>query len=191
MRMRDVVAWAALAVTATFFLAAWWDADVCPVAAADFLFLEHALMVALLSVAVVADVRVRIIPNAVSVGIVALHAVGMPVVAACGGGALASAVAESAVGAVVLGGGLFAFTVAYEALRGGEAMGGGDLKLVAALGFAFGIADGAASLFAACVAFALAMGAKTLVAALCRRPAPANGPFAPALAVGAFLVMIG
>ena len=154
-----------MAVTATFFLAAWWDADVCPVAAADFLFLEHALMVALLSVAVVADVRARIIPNAVSVGIVALHAVGMPVVAACGGGALASAVAESAVGAVVLGGGLLAFTVAYEALRGGEAMGGGDLKLVAALGFAFGIADGAASLFAACVAFALAMGAKTLVAA--------------------------
>ncbi|MDO4400726.1 MAG: A24 family peptidase [Coriobacteriia bacterium] len=189
--MRDVVAWAALAVTATFILAARWDAGMHPAMAADLLFLEHALVTALLSVAVVTDIRARIIPNAVPVGIVALHAVGIPVVAACGGGALASATAESVAGAAVLGGGLLAFTVAYEALRGGEAMGGGDLKLVAALGFALGIADGAASLFAACVAFALVMGAKALAAVARRQPVPANGPFAPALAAGAFLVMIG
>ena len=148
------------------------------------------------------DLRQRRIPNAVVLGLVALWlawrgalgaaagaaalpAEGLVGAAAAFGAAFAQAAPfglptafEGLLAAVVLGGGMLAFALACEALTKRGALGGGDVKLMAALVGAAG-------------------------AALCRRgaageptpggvaPAPAGTfPFAPALAIGAAVALL-
>lgn len=64
---------------------------------------------------------------------------------------LAPSAAEGVAGALALSGGLLAATLAYEALTGRRAMGGGDVKLMAAVGLFLGVEGGLACLMAACV----------------------------------------
>lgn len=59
--------------------------------------------------------------------------------------------ASGLVGAVVLGGGLLVLTTAFEALARKESFGGGDIKLMAALGLFLGVDRGFVCLLVACL----------------------------------------
>ena len=63
----------------------------------------------------------------------------------------ALSVADGLLGALVLGGGLLAVTLAFEALTGRRAMGGGDVKLMAAVGLFLGVEGGLICLLTACL----------------------------------------
>lgn len=108
--------------------------------------------------------------------------------------------ADGVLGAIILGGGLLVFTTIWEAFTKKAAMGGGDIKLLAAMGLFLGIAGGLAALAVACIVFFFmnlfqkrpvlaASGSAAL------RPYEAilhhSAAFAPALAVGAWTVIIG
>jgi len=184
----DVRRWAPIAVALAFLWAAWRDVESCGQVQANAVFLEQALVLVAVVAGAVVDARCRIIPNAVPVAVVVVHALFLFLQAIAGTENVAALAWQSMAGAVVLGGGLLAFTLAYEALAAPGALGGGDLKLVAALGFAFGWERGLAILLAACVAFALQVAVAAVVARLRGLPPDHTGPFCPAIAAGVFLV---
>ena len=64
----------------------------------------------------------------------------------------------------------------------GPALGGGDIKLIAALGFALGWERGLLVVMLACVAFACWAAASAIRARLQGRKTPRAFPFAPAIA---------
>lgn len=174
--MRWVNAWAGVALGATVFLA------VCLPPMSELAFLEQALLFSMVAAGAVVDARRCIIPDAVWVGIVLLHLAFICAYAAGDGLPPGAMLADAALGGFVLGGGLLAFTLAFEAITGtGQALGGGDIKLVFALGFALGLGRGALALMLACASFALYAGL------LGRKHAY---PFGPALAVGTCLVFL-
>ena len=174
--MRWVNAWAGVALGATVFLA------VCLPPMSELAFLEQALLFSIVAAGAVVDARRRIIPDAVWVGIMLLHLAFICAYAAVDGCSPGALLADSAFGGFALGGGLLAFTLAFEAITGtGQALGGGDIKLVFALGFTLGLGRGALALMLACVAFALYAGL------LGRKRAY---PFGPALALGTYLVLL-
>lgn len=140
----------------------------------------YGAFLALLGAAAWIDVRTLRIPNALVVGLVGVWAlwraalvlagalalggegpsgvvglaaavVAEPVVL-CGGFPPAASAADGLVGTLVLGGGLLAVTLGYEALSGRRAMGGGDVKLTAAVGLFLGVEGGLVCLMTACVA---------------------------------------
>lgn len=134
----------------------------------------YGLVVLLLLAATVTDVRTRRIPNLVPLAIVALWGLWRIVLGLAGmhtglgfveemfapapdvtvppgleiGGIT---VASGILGAVVLGGGLLVLTVGYEAFTHKQAFGGGDIKLMAALGLFLGLERGIVCLMVACV----------------------------------------
>ena len=134
----------------------------------------YGLVVLLLVAATVTDVRARRIPNLVPLAIVALWGLWRIVLGFAGmhtglgfveemfapapdvtvppgleiGGIT---VASGILGAVVLGGGLLVLTVGYEAFTHKQAFGGGDIKLMAALGLFLGLERGIVCLMVACV----------------------------------------
>ena len=174
--MRWVNAWAGVALGATVLLA------VCLPPMSALAFLEQALLFSMVAAGAVVDARRRIIPDAVWVGIVLLHLTFICAYAAVDGLSPGTMLVEAALSGFVLGGGLLAFTLAFETLTGAEqALGGGDIKLVFALGFALGLGRGALALMLACAVFALYAGL------LGRQRAY---PFGPALAVGTCLVFL-
>lgn len=155
---------------------------VCLPPMSAFAFLEQALLFSMVAAGAVVDAQRRIIPDSVCAGIVLLHLAFICAFAATEGVSPGAMLADAAFGGLLLGGGLLAFTLAYEALTGsGQALGGGDIKLVFALGFALGLGRGACALALACVVFALYAGF------LGRRSAH---PFGPALAAGTWLALI-
>ncbi len=133
----------------------------------------YGLVILLLAVATVTDVRTRRIPNAVPLAMVGVWGLWRIVLGFAGvhtglgfveemfapapdvtvppgleiGGLT---VASGILGAVVLGGGLLVLTVAYEAVTHKEAFGGGDIKLMAALGLFLGLERGIVCLMVAC-----------------------------------------
>ncbi|TJW10211.1 prepilin peptidase [Parvibacter caecicola] len=100
--------------------------------------------------------------------------------------------AEGVLGAIILGGGLLVFTTIWEAFTKKAAMGGGDIKLLAAMGLFLGIAGGLAALAVACIVFAIVGMAKQKVP-LTGKPYEVilshSAAFAPALATGAWVSM--
>ena len=111
--------------------------------------------------------------------------------AALGACGALSGLADAAVGGLVLGGGLLAFTLAYETLIArGPALGGGDIKLVFALGFALGLGRGALVLAFGCVAFTLYAGAIAVRTRIRGGRFARCYPFGPALAAGLLLVLL-
>ena len=159
------------------------------------------------------DLRQRRIPNAVVLGLAALWLAWRGALGAAAGAAALPA--EGLVGAAAAFGaafaqaapfglptafeGLLAFALACEALTKREALGGGDVKLMAALALFLGPGRSAVCLLVACVAALVGAAG----AALCRRsaageptpggvaPAPAGTfPFAPALAIGAAVALL-
>ncbi|MDE8701605.1 A24 family peptidase [Adlercreutzia equolifaciens] len=152
----------------------------------------YGLVVLLLVAATVTDVRTRRIPNLVPLAIVALWGLWRIVLGFAGmhtglgfveemfapapdvtvppgleiGGIT---VASGILGAVVLGGGLLVLTVGYEAFTHKQAFGGGDIKLMAALGLFLGLERGIVCLMVACVC-------SLIYAVIARRIAKAAAP---------------
>lgn len=148
-------------------------------------FVAYGLVLVLLAVIAAVDVRERRIPNALSGGLVALWLLWRVVLGFAGkhmglgfraeflGPAptvvvppglevVGDSFAGGIIGAVILGGGLLVLTAAYEAVTHKQSFGGGDIKLMAALGLFLGAERGLVCLLAAClvsVLFALARAA--------------------------------
>ena len=100
---------------------------------------------------------------------------------------------DGVLGAIVLGGGLLVFTTAWEAVTKKAAMGGGDIKLLAAMGLFLGLVGGMVALAVACVVFAI-VGIAGQRVPLMGKPYEAilshSAAFAPSLAVGAWVVLL-
>lgn len=146
------------------------------------MFAAYGLVLVLLAAIAIVDVRERRIPNMLSGGLVALWLLWRIVLGLAGrhmglgfraeflGPAptvvvppglevLGDSFAGGIIGAVILGGGLLVLTALYEAVTHKQSFGGGDIKLMAALGLFLGAERGLVCLLAACllsVLFALA-----------------------------------
>ncbi len=108
-----------------------------------------------------------------------------------------ASLAEGIIGAVILGGGLLVLTAVYEAVTHRESFGGGDIKLMAALGLFLGAERGLICLLAACVLSLL----YALIARIARRRGGTSEeegegllrttlPFAPFIALGALIAFV-
>jgi len=116
--------------------------------------LAYGSFMLLLVVAAGDDLRELRIPNGIVAALAAVWIVWRIALAATHPeGALVPAlsVADGLLGALVLGGGLLAVTLAFEALAGRRAMGGGDVKLMAAVGLFLGVEGGLVCLLTACL----------------------------------------
>ncbi|MCI8452297.1 MAG: prepilin peptidase [Eggerthellaceae bacterium] len=142
--------------------------------------LAYGSFMLLLAVAAGDDLRELRIPNGIVAALAAVWIVWRIALAATHPeGALVPAlsVADGLLGALVLGGGLLAVTLAFEALTGRRAMGGGDVKLMAAVGLFLGIEGGLVCLLTAClISLLLAL----LLPRLGWAPRPAPAAPAPA-----------
>jgi len=156
------------ALTAALAVACAWKFGLTPQA-----FLLFALMSALVAVAFI-DWEHMIIPDGISLGFLVVGLVAAPF---CGPG-----IWPAVLGAVVGGGTLLIVAVAWEKLRGIEAMGGGDIKLMAAVGAFLGAVDAALIIFLGSFLGAL------FGAVLLRRDATARIAFGTFLSAATVLV---
>ena len=176
---------------------------------------SFALFLVLLAWASAIDLRERRIPNklvaamavlwlAVRVLLAALAAVcsaGFGVDAQMGNAASAASVAtmrvspfgltlgDGLVGALVLGGGSLAVSIAFERLAQRPSMGGGDIKLLAVVGLFLGWERGLWCLFAACLVV-LVMQMVSRVREGGKGIGSQTFPFAPAILVGVVIASI-
>lgn len=141
--------------------------------------LAYGSFMLLLVVAAGDDLRELRIPNGIVAALAAvwiIWRIALAVTHPEGALVPALSVADGLLGALVLGGGLLAVTLAFEALAGRRAMGGGDVKLMAAVGLFLGIEGGLVCLLTAClVSLLLAL----LLPRLGWTPRPAPPTFAP------------
>ena len=177
--------------------------------------LSFALFLVLLAWASAIDLRERRIPNklvaamavlwlAVRVLLAAMAAVcsaGFGVDAQMGNAASAASVAtmrvspfgltlgDGLVGALVLGGGSLAVSIAFERLAQRPSMGGGDIKLLAVVGLFLGWERGLWCLFAACLVV-LVMQMASRLREGGKGIASQTFPFAPAILVGVVIASI-
>lgn len=96
---------------------------------------------------------------------------------------------DGLVGALVLGGGSLAASIAFEHLAKLPSMGGGDIKLLAVVGLFLGWERGLWCLFAACL-IVLVMQAVSRVREGGKGIASQTFPFAPAILVGVVIASI-
>lgn len=96
---------------------------------------------------------------------------------------------DGLVGALVLGGGSLAASIAFERLAQRPSMGGGDIKLLAAVGLFLGWERGLWCLFAACLVV-LAMQVVSRVREGGKGIGSQTFPFAPAILVGVVIASI-
>lgn len=176
---------------------------------------SFALFLVLLAWASAIDLRERRIPNklvaamavlwlAVRVLLAAMAAVcsaGFGVDAQMGNAASAASVAtmrvspfgltlgDGLVGALVLGGGSLAASIAFERLAHRPSMGGGDIKLLAVIGLFLGWERGLWCLFAACLVV-LVMQMASRLREGGKGIASQTFPFAPAILVGVVIASI-
>ena len=177
---------------------------------------SFALFLVLLAWASAIDLRERRIPNklvaAMAVLWLAVRVLLAAMAAACSAGAFGvgaqigdAAVVASAmmmrmipfgltlgdglVGALVLGGGSLAASIAFERLAQRPSMGGGDIKLLAAVGLFLGWERGLWCLFAAClVVLVMQMASRFREGG--RGIGSQTFPFAPAILVGVVIASI-
>ena len=149
-----------------------------------------AAFAAILVVVAGVDQATRRIPNALVLAAFSVRILYIAIMWFGNAGEASSLLAESLIGAVVIGGGLFVFTMIADYLRGGESMGGGDIKLLGVVGFYFGLSVGLAVTAAAC-----ALGACATL--LLQRPSreapdsrPGTFPLGPAIAASAIAAML-
>ena len=96
---------------------------------------------------------------------------------------------DGLVGALVLGGGSLAASIAFEHLAKRPSMGGGDVKLLAAVGLFLGWERGLWCLFAAClVVLVMQMASRFREGG--KGIGPQTFPFAPAILVGVVIASI-
>lgn len=169
----------------------------------------YGLVLVLLAAVAVIDGRTRRIPNVLSGGLMVLWLVWRVVLGFAGrhmglgfraeflGPAPTVTVppgleiggitfAEGILGAVILGGGLLILTTIYELIVRKESFGGGDIKLMAALGLFLGVERGLVCLLAACVLSLLYAGVRTVVG----RDRVRTMPFGPFIALGALVAFV-
>lgn len=96
---------------------------------------------------------------------------------------------DGLVGALVLGGGSLAVSIAFERLAKRPSMGGGDVKLLVAVGLFLGWERGLWCLFAACL-IVLVMQVVSRVRESRKGIASQTFPFAPAILVGVAIASI-
>ena len=174
------------------------------------------LFLVLLTWASAIDLRERRIPNKLVTAMAALwlsvRVLLAAIVAACSAGAfgvdaqigdaalVASAtmmrmipfgltLGDGLVGALVLGGGSLATSIAFERLAQRPSMGGGDVKLLAAVGLFLSWERGLWCLFAACLVV-LVMQMVSRIREGGKRIASQTFPFAPAILVGVVIASI-
>jgi leader peptidase (prepilin peptidase)/N-methyltransferase len=136
--------------------------------------LMFALLAAMLAVALI-DWEHMIIPDGISLGFLVLGLLVSPI---AGPG-----IVKALIGAVAGGGLLLVVAVAWEKLRGVEAMGGGDIKLMAAVGAFLGAIDALLIIFLGAFLGAL------FGTVLLRRDAQARIAFGTFLSAATFLVV--
>ena len=149
-----------------------------------------AAFAAILVVVAGVDQATRRIPNALVLAAFSVRILYIAIMWFSNAGEASSLLVESLFGAVVIGGGLLVFTMIADSLRGGENMGGGDIKLLAVIGFYFGLPVGLFVMAAACALGACA----TLLLQRSSRGAPDSQPgtfpLGPAIAVSAIAAML-
>lgn len=177
---------------------------------------SFALFLVLLTWASAIDLRERRIPNKLVVAMAALwlavRVLLAVMVAACSAGAFgvdaqmrnaASAASVAAMrvspfgltlgdglaGALVLGGGSLAVSIAFEGLAQRPSMGGGDIKLLAVVGLFLGWERGLWCLFAACLVV-LVMQVVSRFLEGGKGIGSQTFPFAPAILVGAIIASL-
>ena len=96
---------------------------------------------------------------------------------------------DGLVGALVLGGGSLAVSIAFERLAQRPSMGGGDIKLLAVIGLFLGWERGLWCLFAACLVV-LVIQVVSRVREGGKGIASQTFPFAPAILVGVAIASI-
>lgn len=144
--------------------------------------LSVGVLAAGLGVASASDLSRRIVPN----GCVAA-------VAASGAAraAVRGTLPRSALGALVVLAVMLAAAAASARLSGRPGVGGGDVKLLAAVGAWAGPVAGLAVVGASCALGAAGWAARTLAARVVRRPAPPPAiPLAPAIALCALVAVL-
>lgn len=144
-------------------------------------------LVGLLGAASATDLRRRIIPNGVVAAIAGLWAA-WHLALGLGAGDW-SGVASGLAGGLAIGGGLLAFTLGFERIRGAAALGGGDLKLMAACALYLGPERGAVALLIACVA-GVVLAAIIPRTPFARADEHAAMPFGPAIALGTLAALL-
>ena len=167
---------------------------------------SFALFLMLLAWASAIDLRERRIPNklvaAMAVLWLAVRVLLAAMAAACcaagfgsgaqiGDAALVASVTlgDGLVGALVLGGGSLAVSIAFERLAQRPSMGGGDVKLLAVVGLFLGWERGLWCLFAACLVV-LVMQVVSRFREGGKGIASQTFPFAPAILVGVVIASI-
>lgn len=182
-------------------------------------FVAYGLVLLILAAITVIDMRQRRIPNVLSGGLAALWLAWRVVLGFAGEhmglgfGAefmapaptvlvppgleiVGASCAGGIIGAVILGGGLLILTALYEAVTHKESFGGGDIKLMAALGLFLGAERGLICLLAACVLSLVYAGVRHVV--LSRAPRAdesetglqATMPFGPFIALGTLVAFV-
>ncbi|MBO4353064.1 MAG: prepilin peptidase [Eggerthellaceae bacterium] len=101
-----------------------------------------AVFAVVLAVAANIDQETRRIPNVLVLIAFAVQLAYIAVMWVGGAGEAVELLVRSFVGAAAIGGGLFVFTIVVDSLRGGKNMGGGDVKLFAAVGLYLGLSMG-------------------------------------------------
>ena len=135
---------------------------------------------ALLLAACVTDIRSRIIPNRVVAAVAALWVAWRIALGVLAGAFDVAAIAGGIAGALAFAAGLLAFTALAERRTGKLMMGGGDVKLLAAVALFLGLQGALVALFAACVvsfAYAAMRSSRGI-------------PFAPCILCGTLLALL-
>lgn len=161
---------------------------------------EYALLLVCLAAASVHDLRTRIIPNSYALACMSMHVVVLAACVAANGHEAAGACCQSAAGFLLLGVGSLVFALAFQRITGTSGMGGGDIKLLAAIGFILGPSLGLQALLLACAIFCLQVMMQSALHRMSVRIGSGSDTamswvreshaFVPALALGAFLVVI-
>lgn len=110
----------------------------------------YAVFIGLLLLATVIDLRTLRIPDPIIVALLAVWLAWRLIVHFCGVTTAPITFSQGIVGAILLGGGLLLVTAVYEMATHKRAMGGGDIKLLAAVGLFLGIEGGLFALMVAC-----------------------------------------
>ena len=142
------------------------------------------------------DVRCREIPHRYLIALCVLWIIGAVLIPLLGRphSYLGDYVREGLLGAFALGGGSAVVAYVFESLGRVDAIGGGDIKLLAVIGLFLGVSKGLCALVIGCLAAIIYVGfvwlGRKLKGGKHRKRVPRTFPFAPALTIGTMLMVL-